>query len=611
MDQDQLNTQSRREEGINPEGRNSLKQICANSIGKQGGGEKREMRSTPGTMLLMAVVLLTTPRAQLRVDAIDAGGTYTSVLSRAPERAAAVAATGSAAREPRDLAHSRSARRQRLVGERGGTPADRLLLELGRLEHAGGHGIRGRSTPLSPPCNGTDYLRQAVTVHAIRASANGAQRRAPLFPALLVFFHLEALVLPLLASAEPQAVGATASSSVATTPAGAVDLASEIPSFAATGPRTEAQTSLLRARQRDKNPESSGLSGRALALACPFGHPETPGERSARRRRQAFEDRMAYLSVHEWEIELPANRPDISAALESVPRTKHLVRATSHIPSNASQWTADDTAVVNSHMCKAAALGDIASMQRLVLLGADVSAAAPPWDDTPLHAAARFARVAVAEWLLSRGARVQARSVEGWTPLMMAALAGCEGVAAALLARGARADTRAIPPLNLDAIDCCDVVGLARDSPVAARLEAALVATGAPRAGDWLAGRGAEIRRQRLEIKAAKAGVQVTARAPQGELERWETSFGSGKGGREGGYGDYGGAGVVPRNDGDPNRMGHRKRSQLDSIDLLWDRRTQLAKTGIGNTYDDWAEGEEAPGMVQADLEVRAIPAPW
>ena len=62
-----------------------------------------------------------------------------------------------------------------------------------------------------------------------------------------------------------------------------------------------------------------------------------------------------------------------------------------------------------------------------------------------------------------------------------------------------------------------------------------------------------------------------------------------GRGGREGGYGDYGGAGVVPRNDGDPNRMGHRKRSQLDSIDLLWDRRTQLAKTGIGNTYDDWA----------------------
>ena len=28
--------------------------------------------------------------------------------------------------------------------------------------------------------------------------------------------------------------------------------------------------------------------------------------------------------------------------------------------------------------------------------------------------------------------------------------------------------------------------------------------------------------------------MQVTARAPQGELERWETSFGSGKGGREG-----------------------------------------------------------------------------
>jgi ankyrin repeat protein len=180
---------------------------------------------------------------------------------------------------------------------------------------------------------------------------------------------------------------------------------------------------------------------------------------------------MTYLGVDGSGIEVPANRQDVIAALESVPSTKALIKSVARIPANSSQWMSTDVAAVTIHMCKAAALGNIESMQKLVALGASVSASAPPWSDTALHAAARFDQIAAVEWLLARGARVQAKSIEGWTPLMMAALAGSDQVAVALLSKGARADTRAIPPLSLDALDCCDLAGLARSHPLARRLE--------------------------------------------------------------------------------------------------------------------------------------------
>ena len=45
--------------------------------------------------------------------------------------------------------------------------------------------------------------------------------------------------------------------------------------------------------------------------------------------------------------------------------------------------------------------------------------------------------------------------------------------------------------------------------------------------------------------------VQVTAKAPLDGVERWEMTYGAGKGGREGGYAELDGGvgGMVPRSD--------------------------------------------------------------
>ena len=58
--------------------------------------------------------------------------------------------------------------------------------------------------------------------------------------------------------------------------------------------------------------------------------------------------------------------------------------------------------------------------------------------------------------------------------------------------------------------------------------------------------------------------------------------------------------------------MGHKKRSQMDSMDLLHFRRTQLAKTGTGQTYDETSEEPVVTvNHVEADFEVPAAPRPW
>ncbi len=87
-------------------------------------------------------------------------------------------------------------------------------------------------------------------------------------------------------------------------------------------------------------------------------------------------------------------------------------------------------------------------------------------------------------------------------------------MAAALLARGARADARALPPLSLDALDCCDLAALPRTHPLAQRLKAAAEATGAPRGGDWLHRRDQALVTQLQQVVSSKSGVQVTARMP-------------------------------------------------------------------------------------------------
>ncbi len=69
---------------------------------------------------------------------------------------------------------------------------------------------------------------------------------------------------------------------------------------------------------------------------------------------------------------------------------------------------------------------------------------------------------------------------------------------------------------------------------------------------------------------------------------------------------------MVPRSDGDPNRMGHRKRSQLDSMELQHFRRTQLAKTQTGHSFDDAVEGPPSSGGgIEADMVMPQVRLPW
>lgn len=89
----------------------------------------------------------------------------------------------------------------------------------------------------------------------------------------------------------------------------------------------------------------------------------------------------------------------------------------------------------------AALRGHLAWMERLVARGAAVER--PGW--TALHYAASGPEPKAVEWLLRRGAQVDARSPNGSTPLMMAAGYGAIDAVDLLLARGADASLRNQP----------------------------------------------------------------------------------------------------------------------------------------------------------------------
>src|SRR5262249_44263604 len=61
---------------------------------------------------------------------------------------------------------------------------------------------------------------------------------------------------------------------------------------------------------------------------------------------------------------------------------------------------------------------------------------------TPLHWAARSDRAAVAEYLIGRGAKVNADDGSGWTPLHLAAQQGHLDVVKLLVAHGANVNAR-------------------------------------------------------------------------------------------------------------------------------------------------------------------------
>ena len=170
-----------------------------------------------------------------------------------------------------------------LVGEEE-TPADRVLQELGLLDDhvraAGGWGPL-----LQLRMNGTEYMRDAVATHLIRSSAEGTDAQGTLFTALLGFLYTHTVVLPLVAAGVPDDTSGILSLS----PGG--DIESQVPSFAVAFPRAQSQISHETLRQRRRH-ETEGLGTRAQALACPFGRIETPLESDARRRREAWEDRL-------------------------------------------------------------------------------------------------------------------------------------------------------------------------------------------------------------------------------------------------------------------------------------------------------------------------------
>jgi ankyrin repeat protein len=93
-------------------------------------------------------------------------------------------------------------------------------------------------------------------------------------------------------------------------------------------------------------------------------------------------------------------------------------------------------------ICEAARQGDLAAVQALVAAGADVNQQGPA-NRTPLHEAASYGHHDVVKWLLSKGAKVNAKSlaVRGEdakaTPLHRAVDRGHASVTALLLAHGA------------------------------------------------------------------------------------------------------------------------------------------------------------------------------
>lgn len=113
--------------------------------------------------------------------------------------------------------------------------------------------------------------------------------------------------------------------------------------------------------------------------------------------------------------------------------------------------------------------GHSAWIERLINRGARVEGGAegtaPGW--TPLHYACAGPEVKAVQLLLTRGARIDARSPNGTTPLMMAAKYGSEAAVDLLLKQGA--DARLRNDLNLSAADFAQQAG--RES-LATRLKA-------------------------------------------------------------------------------------------------------------------------------------------
>lgn len=101
----------------------------------------------------------------------------------------------------------------------------------------------------------------------------------------------------------------------------------------------------------------------------------------------------------------------------------------------------------------AAIAGELEASQQLVARGAQVQF--PGW--SPIHYAASGPNTRLVQWLLDRGAQVDAESPNGTTPLMLAAQHAPEGTVELLLKRGA--DPRKRNQRGLQAADYAEMGG--------------------------------------------------------------------------------------------------------------------------------------------------------
>ncbi len=107
-------------------------------------------------------------------------------------------------------------------------------------------------------------------------------------------------------------------------------------------------------------------------------------------------------------------------------------------------------------LCEAAAAGDIEAVKAQMIKGADPNARDNEIGATPLTWATLFNRVEVAEFLIQKGANVNAKNRDGATPLHAAAFLGHADIAALLIKKGADVSARndkGESPLDVSRVD--------------------------------------------------------------------------------------------------------------------------------------------------------------
>ena len=155
----------------------------------------------------------------------------------------------------------------------------------------------------------------------------------------------------------------------------------------------------------------------------------------------------------------PKGQPGLTMALQE--RSPKVVKALLERPET-------DVNLLNnageSPLMMAALKGDLPAAQQLMERGAKVNQTG--W--SALHYAATGPEPRLVQWLLERGAALDAASPNGTTPLMMAAQYGSEDSVKLLLERGADASKR-----NDRGLRAADFARLSGREPVIKRLDAA------------------------------------------------------------------------------------------------------------------------------------------